>query len=53
MSSSVHEFKTIPKTEYKKKEIIIKNKIVLISVPKNVSKELDNFLKKNYNDYNK
>lgn len=53
MSSSVYEFKTIPKIEYIKKEIIVKNKILLISVPKNVSKELDNFLKKNYNDYNK
>ena len=53
MSSSVYEFKTIPKIEYIKKEIIVKNKIVLISVPKNISKELDNILKKNYSNYNK
>lgn len=52
MSNSLSDFKPISKKNYIKREIVIKNKVIVISVPKNISKELDNILK-NYNDYNK
>jgi|TARA_Y100000389_G_C17029139_1_gene302567 hypothetical protein len=53
MSNSLYEFKKISEKNYIKREIVIKNKVIVISVPKNISKELDNILKKNYSNYNK
>jgi hypothetical protein len=53
MSNSLSDFKQISKKNYIKREIVIKNKVIVISVPKNISKELDNILKKNYSNYNK
>lgn len=53
MSSSVYEFKELKKIKYQKKVIMINNVKKELSIPKNISKELDMFLKKNYNDYNK
>ena len=45
-SSSIYEFKPIVEKEYIKREIIIKNNKKIISVPKNISKELYEILKK-------
>ena len=53
MSTSLYEFKQVNEKFYIKREIVIKNKVIVISVPKNISKELDNILKKNYSNYNK
>ena len=53
MSNSLSDFKQISEKIYIKTEIVIKNKVIVISVPKNISKELDNILKKNYSNYNK
>jgi hypothetical protein len=53
MSSSLYEIKPQSKKNYKKKELFINNKKIIISVPENISKELDSILKKYYNSYNK
>ena len=53
MSSSVYEFKELKKIKYQKKVIMINNVKKELSIPKNISKDLEIFLKKNYNDYNK
>lgn len=53
MSSSVYEFKELKKIEYQKKVIVINNVKKEISIPKNISKDLEDFLKKYYNHYNK
>lgn len=52
-SSSVYEFKELKPIEYQKKVFIINNVKKELSIPTHISKELDNILKKYYNDYNK
>ena len=45
-SCSNYEIKPISKKNYKKSEIVINNKKIIISIPENISKELFHILKK-------
>lgn len=46
MSSSVYEFKELKKIKYQKKVVVINNVKKELSIPKNISKDLEIFLKK-------